>query len=454
VADAAPDARAAAARRAACVRARADRLMSRLLGRRGTILLFVAAVLLSVGVALRQGNDENAHGNMGYLHIVEAHQVLLGRGFGRFYRDVFEPDLFLRPTYTLLVAPATAVFDFDFAAIRAVMAALQGALLAVTALAVGACIARVGAERASRIAPWLVVLHPVLVSQASALVDTMVFTAAMVGAYGFLAAMPGDAPRRRWIVGGLILGVALLTRSTALAVVPASALALGRAIRPWRARLAAAGLVAVGAVAVLAPWFLRNHALTAASDGKGGRWILSTVDGVNLWMGNNPETARFLDADRSLDELPGRDALDTSGMMPVATQLARYDAARAQVKEFVQAHPGEAAALAARKAADLWSVVPTPRSTKSSWHETKSLICAAWTIPLFVFAAVGAFVGVRAGGALRGFTIDVLVTCFVFTIPHAMAWGGTRLRAPLDPFVVALAAVGVVAAIDRVRRRS
>jgi hypothetical protein len=418
----------------------------RALGRAETVMLVALAVALSLGVALRQGADENLHGNMGYLHVAESSQVLAGRGFGRFYRDVFYPDLFLRPTYTLFVSPVSAFVE-GWTSIRACLAALQGGLLAVTAIAVAGCLSRVGAPRPARIAAWGVIFHPVLVSQSSTLVDTVLFTAAMVGAYAFFASTPGDAPRRRWLVAGLILGVALLTRSTALAVVPASALAVGRAVRSWRGRLAAAGLVAVGVVAVLTPWALRNHALT-------DRLLLSTVDGVNLWMGNNENTSRFLDVDRSLDELPGRARFDSSDMQPVPVQMERYDAARAAASDFIRAHPDEAVALAARKAADLWAVRPTPRSTHSKWHETKSLIAVLWTVPLFAFAAFGAVVALRAGGALRAFAGDVLVTCVVFTLPHALAWGGTRLRAPLDPFVVALAAVGVAAALARVQSRS
>lgn len=417
----------------------------RALGRIESVAVVAVAVALSLGVALRQGAAENLYGNMGYLHVAESRQVLAGRGFGRFYLDVFYPDLFLRPTYTLLACPVSAFVD-DWTSIRACLAALQGGLLAVTALAVAACLVRVGAPRAARIAAWGTILHPVLVSQSSTLVDTMLFTATMIGAYAFIASTPVDAPRRRWLVAGLILGVALLTRSTALAVVPASLLALGRAVRPWRGRLAATGLVALGAVAVLTPWALRDCALT-------GRVMLSTVDGVNLWMGNNENTSRFLDIDRSLDELPGRARFDSSEMTPVAVQMERYDAARAAASDFIRAHPRETAVLAARKAADLWAVRPTPRSTQSKWHETKSVIAILWTAPLFAFAALGAVVGLRAGGALRSFVGDALVTCVVFTVPHALAWGGTRLRAPLDPLVVALAAIGVAAVVDRVRRR-
>jgi hypothetical protein len=410
-----------------------------------TVSLFLVAVALCVGVALLQGEGENLPGNMGYLHVVETRQVLAGRGFGRWYLDVFHPDTFLRPAYTLLLCPLSALFDPAWQAVRAAAAAVQGALLATTGLAVGAILVRAGAVRAARLAPWLVVVHPVLVSQSAALVDTMLFTVATVGAYAVAATAPADARPRRWLAAGLVLGVALLTRSTAVAIVPAVALAAGRAVRGARARLAAAGLLAVGVVAVLAPWFLRNHALC-------GRWMLSTVDGVNLWMGNNENTSAFLDADRSLDELPGRARYDSSEMVPVAEQVERCDAARAAALEYMRAHPGETAALAARKAADFWSVTPAPRSSRSRLGAWKDAVCALWTAPLFAFALAGAVLAWRERGALRALSVDVTLTAVLFTLPHALAWGGTRLRVPIDPLLVALAAIGAAALWARVRR--
>jgi hypothetical protein len=407
--------------------------------------LYAVAVALCVGVALVQGAGENLPGNMGYLHVVESHQVLAGRGFGRWYRDVFRPDLFLRPTYTLLLCPVAAVLGYSWETIRVAAAAMQGALLATTGLAVGAILARAGAGRAARLAPWLVIVHPVLVSQSAALVDTMLFTASMVGAYALVVTAPEDARPRRWIAAGLVLGVALLTRSTAIAVVPAALLALGRIVRGGRARLAAAGFVAVGAAAVLAPWFVRNHALT-------DRWLLSTVDGVNLWMGNNDDTSRFLDADRSLDELPGRARYDSSEMVPVAEQMERCDAARAAAFGFLREHPGDAAVLAVRKAADFWSVTPAPRSTRSTLGRWKDVVCALWTAPLYALGLLGAVLAWRERGAMRALAGGIVLTAAVFTLPHALAWGGTRLRVPLDPLLVALAAVGATALWAHARR--
>jgi hypothetical protein len=416
------------------------------LGRRESAILVVAAAALCGVVAAVEGRGENAFGNMGFVHLDEADHVLRGVGFGRDYGAGFVPDLFVRPPYTLFLCPPLAAIGRHWTTLRVVVAALQGALLGVAGLAVGRTLVAVGASRAARLAAWGVVLHPVLVSQAATFVDTTLFAVAMVGAYALAATTPSDARRSRGLATGLVFGAAILARSTALAVGPALLLAIRRRAGGARRSLATAALVAVGAAAILAPWLVRNHALT-------GRFLLSTVDGVNLWMGNNEHTGRFLHEERSLDELPGRARYDSSTKATVAEQVESCDAARTAALAFIREHPGHAAFLAARKSVDLWSITPTPRSSRSTVQELKDVVAMLWTVPLYAFAVVGLVAAARAGGALRAFAGDVALTAVLFTLPHAAAWGGTRLRAPLDPFLVALAAVGVVTTWSRLRRR-
>src|SRR5204862_7916699 len=115
----------------------------------------------------------------------------------------------------------------------------------------------------------------------------------------------------------------------------------------------------------------------------------------------------FLDADRTLDELPGRARFDSSRQGSVAEQMESYDAGRAAAFAFIREHPGEAVSLAARKAGDLWSLTPKPRSTRSGLEGVKAVIGLLWTIPLFAFAALGLVVCLRATGPPRALAIDI-----------------------------------------------
>jgi hypothetical protein len=411
-----------------------------------TALLFVVAIAAAVALALWQrARGENDWGNAGFQQIQHARSVWDGAGFGRTYPFGFHPNLFLRPVYTVVLAPFTAAFQWDAAPFRVGVAVLQGAANAGLGLAVGWVLARAGQERAASVARWACVLDPFLVSQAATIVDTIVFTLLLAGSWALAVRASERRTTGAWALAGLCFGLAVLTRSTALAVLPAAAFRLWET-RP-AARDAARHAAAFGAAAflVLVPWFARNHAIT-------DRWMLSTVDGVNVWMGNNEHTARFLDEARSLDELPGREPLDALNAVTVEDQLRAYDASREAASRWMRENRGEALVLAVRKAGLLWTPQAYPRTTRSRIHGLKETVAVVWTLALYAVAACGLALAVRSP-SLRPVARDVALTCAAFTVPHAIAWSGTRLRVPLEPFLIVLAAVGVAAALDAARRR-
>lgn len=85
------------------------------------------------------------------------------------------------------------------------------------------------------------------------------------------------------VAAGLLLGVSILTRETALYFAPLAALWLGWGRR--RQGLVLGGAFLVAALAVVAPWTWRN-----AKVFDGAFVPVSTAGGLNLWQGNAPIT--------------------------------------------------------------------------------------------------------------------------------------------------------------------
>lgn len=88
---------------------------------------------------------------------------------------------------------------------------------------------------------------------------------------------------RLWTVAlaGVALGLCALTRPTVQPVLALAALALLLSRRPWRFRLAAVGVLAIGFAVVVSPWILRNrlvHGITAISSGLGSALYVRTHD--------------------------------------------------------------------------------------------------------------------------------------------------------------------------------
>lgn len=121
----------------------------------------------------------------------------------------------------------------------------------------------------------------------------VLLTLAMLAAAMPAAPAEGARPRAawfwaRWPLAGALLGLLVLTRQNALALLPLAAamgaLAAGRD-RPRAARaLAAAALTLAGFAAAVAPWAIRNKIVL-------GDAVLSTPNmGQNFWMGNDPRS--------------------------------------------------------------------------------------------------------------------------------------------------------------------
>jgi hypothetical protein len=75
-----------------------------------------------------------------------------------------------------------------------------------------------------------------------------------------------------FMLAGLALGAAALTRPTGQTVLPLALVALVLALPSWRRRLLAAGVLCLGFALVVSPWVLRNkavHGVTAISSGMG-----------------------------------------------------------------------------------------------------------------------------------------------------------------------------------------
>ena len=84
---------------------------------------------------------------------------------------------------------------------------------------------------------------------------------------------------------GLAVGLAAIVRPNVLLFAPLLGLwILGWRQEPWRARCAALALAVAGLCAPILPITLRNGLV-------GGDWaLISTQGGVNLWIGNNPQS--------------------------------------------------------------------------------------------------------------------------------------------------------------------
>ncbi len=179
------------------------------------------------------------------------------------------------PLYPLFLAASRLLVDDRVALVRLIQCGV-GALGAV--LLYRLTTALTGRSRAGLVAASLYAVYPLLIRYAVDLSDTTLMAVLLVGFAG--AFVTADTPRRS-AGAGVWLGLAILTRTMALPLVP-----LGAAIQ-WRERgWRAAAVFTATALLVVAPYAVRNFRLNGA--------LLPTRSGLNLFISNCDYTAGVL----------------------------------------------------------------------------------------------------------------------------------------------------------------
>ncbi len=182
-------------------------------------------------------------------------------------------------------------------------------------------------------------------------------------AAGFLLLVSVDRPSSNFaVLAGILVGLACLTRPSALAMTPLLLAPLFDRRYPVRARAHLAGSAVLGLVLGLAPWVIRNAVVYRDFI------LVSDVGGLNVYLGNNDAMRRFFDvrtreeyerwAAETDRETRGRIAqLQAAG---VTTPAAISRALVGETLSDARAHPGAHVRLLLLKSWDWLRPYPNP----------------------------------------------------------------------------------------------
>lgn len=279
------------------------------------------------------------------------------------------------------------------------------------------------------IAGGIAALHPFFVGGVTDIRTEPLFMMLLVAAMLFVL-------RKKHAASGIALGLAALTRPTALLCIPLFALFA------WRR----AHVVLLAAAVTLSPWIARNAIRF------GEPIVVNDAAGFNLWRGTHPELMQTIETyDR--EEFARRSLHFESQMVSAAAAVvestaktpgARDRAWRRMALENVRSDRSYAIRSTLKKAALYWRPWLHPAE-----HGPKAIAMSlAVILGLYFFGGAGLWMH-----GDRKTAIAVLIFFAAMWLAHVPYFPTIRLRTPLtDPLLIVFAAAPLALLLERGRR--
>jgi 4-amino-4-deoxy-L-arabinose transferase-like glycosyltransferase len=327
------------------------------------------------------------------------------------------------PLYPALLALASAL-GLDSVNVHRVVSCLFGTAAIVL---IGMLGRRVGGDRIGLIAAALAAVYPALWMLDASLRSESLYLP-------LIALVLLLAYEQRPILLGIAIGLATLTRSEALLLLPLMLFTLPKP--RWKPALA---LIA-SCFALLTPWLARNWITFNQPTG------ISTNEG-GLFAGANCHSAYYTPLIGTWACFPINDPAWGENEAVISGHL------RQRAVDYAGDHAGRVPAVVGVRVLrvwDLWDPSDAAHLEASiADRHIRAQQAAMLSLYLLVpFAIAGAVVLRRRGEQLRILLIPIV---FV-TLVAALSYGSTRFRVAAEPSIVVLASVGVAATWTRVRR--
>ena len=293
---------------------------------------------------------------------------------------------------------------------------------------------KIGGPVAAVVSTLVAAGYPYFVFSTGTLFAFTWFSLTLVAAVYFLICGLHSSHWWLFIIAGLFMGLAILTRT--------SAAVLAVVIIPWLLfvmrqslkRFFKMSLIFVLTMsAVVLPWIVRNYLVFDEP-------VISTNGARNLWLGNNPESTQH---SGSNIELPEELERRLDGKTEIESDKIYSQEAMKNIKN----NPQHYATLAVHKGLALWRLDPSP--TTDGYPRYKSLysLVSIFSYAPILFLAVAGFF--FATQYQKKIMLLWILFGLAFTLLHAVYISKVRFRLPLDFFLIIMAGSAVASIIER-----
>ncbi len=234
---------------------------------------------------------------------------------------------------------------------------------------------------------------------------------------------------------GILFGVLALTGNAALSLAGVVLVALLFTPATLLRRLGLGLCVAGVAVAVSAPWMIRNARVLGAP-------VLNTNGGMNFYLGNNPAATGWFVSIADTPRGPTWEALRETGEIEASDTLKRE--AIAWAKE----HPARFLTLTLKKAVYFW--MPPFHGGRTQASAAETVVRGLWAIQFVLLIAV-ALLSLCLGSLRSKRLVLLWIAVLCYTAIHMLFYVIFRYREPIMPVLVILAALAAESLTSRIR---
>ncbi|MCZ6894698.1 MAG: hypothetical protein O7H40_11720 [Gammaproteobacteria bacterium] len=310
---------------------------------------------------------------------------------------------------------------------------------ALAAVVIGLAAAVLFDRRVGLLAGVRVALDPFLIFFSSLLLTETFFILCLGALYAVLAPMVKSPEAlsvswRRWMAVGTVSALCVYSRESGLGLIAVLSCFLLVWQRWHRRAVAGTAVTWLIVVAALLPWGVRNHEVL-------GEWCwLTTRSGISLYDGVGPQATgasdlgpvKEMEAVRNLTE----------------TQWNRYFLDESL--EAIRRDPLRVVKLAGTKLARMWNPIPNADAYQSGLVRAVSVV---WVCPILLFCFVGVWHLFHSHGRLGSrVAVFLLLPAFYLSAVHCLFVGSVRYRLGAMPMIEILAAVGLLAVFDHLRK--
>ena len=367
-----------------------------------------------------------------------AASIVRGAGFSSPYGHDTGPTALMAPIYAYLLAAVFRVFGTYSATAAILILSLQSLCSALICWAIYSLVAKTLDKAAAPIAAWVWAVSPLAIHASVGYVWETSFSTLLTIVAVLLTLRLNDSSRMAWTAYGALWGIIALTNTALAFLFPFYLVwALFKHGQPFsRTMIAKASLAVAAAVVIVTPWIARNTIVF------GRPTFIRDGMPLELYGGAMMDTAEARQSQNGIIETPAEQrAFLTLG------ERSYMDDRGQKARRIISADPLHFARLSAQRVEQFWlgglgRFQGRGRLTAIAGLTLFAAIaCAGWAGLLLCFLRRNVF-------ALF-YSIPLLIYPDIYYITHCES----RFRHPIEPYLIALGAYGVVMAFRAIAAR-